>query len=167
MHSWNTPVCHLSTIPQLKVNCFQPYYQNVSPGPYYNPENYSPYFQETQVSWSISHTDLQYLTRLFPQLPGSPHIPRSPSQSPMEITVPQRQYSANIQRNHIRTIPAVEFIANGVKGIRLADVRSRAIVGLRGADDRPLEGFGTKVTYRIEVSTRTPCCARTAAHGYP
>ena len=67
------------------------------------------------------------------------------------FTVPQRPYSANIQRNHVRNIEVVEFNTLHGKGIRLADVRARAVIGLIGADDRPLEGFGVKVTYRIEV----------------
>ncbi|KAI0689334.1 hypothetical protein BC835DRAFT_1369370 [Cytidiella melzeri] len=66
------------------------------------------------------------------------------------IPVPQRIYQANIQRNHTTNIGPMEFITNKGRGIRLADVLARATVGLHRADERPLQGFGTKVTYRIE-----------------
>ncbi|GJE93138.1 hypothetical protein PsYK624_092970 [Phanerochaete sordida] len=67
-----------------------------------------------------------------------------------DILVPQRPYAANIQRNHTHSIGVVEFWVNGQKGIRLSDAQARAFSGLAQADDRLLEGFGTKVTYRIE-----------------
>ena len=68
-----------------------------------------------------------------------------------DIIVPQRPYAANIQRNHTTSIPVVEFWVNGRKGISLADAQARVFSGLEQADDRLLEGFGTKVTYRVEV----------------
>ena len=46
----------------------------------------------------------------------------------------------------------MQFITSRGKGVRLADVQARAVIGLLHADDKPLQGFGMKVTYRIEVS---------------
>ena len=76
-----------------------------------------------------------------------------------ELIVPQRPYAANIQRGHTHCIGVVEFHTNGQKGISLADAQARLFHGLEQADDRLLEGFGTKVTYRIEVSVQLhPVC---------
>ena len=41
---------------------------------------------------------------------------------------------------------------NGVQGISLRDAQAHNFRGLHAAEDRPLEGFGVKVTYRIEAS---------------
>ena len=76
------------------------------------------------------------------------------------MPVPQRQYAANIQRNHTRNIPAIEFFVNGNKGIKLTDALSHNFRGLAHADDRLLDGFGVKVTYRIEVSQHPARCHR-------
>ena len=73
----------------------------------------------------------------------------------MELPVPQRQYQANIQRNHIRNIPPVEYFVNGRRGIKLTDALSHNFRGLAQAEDRLLEGFGVKVTYRLEVRFST------------
>lgn len=54
----------------------------------------------------------------------------------------------------------MEFGTTRGKGIRLADVQARAVVGLLRADDRPLQGFGMKVTYRIEVRNSFPQCTK-------
>lgn len=72
-------------------------------------------------------------------------------QYPTQVVVPQRPYAANIQRNHTQSIGVVEFWVDGQQGINLADAHARSFSGLAGADDRLLEGFGTKVTYRLEV----------------
>lgn len=69
---------------------------------------------------------------------------------PTEVIIPQRPYAANIQRNHTHSIGIVEFWQNDRKGIRLADALARNFGSLQRADDRLLEGFGMKVTYRIE-----------------
>ncbi|EKM57257.1 uncharacterized protein PHACADRAFT_254932 [Phanerochaete carnosa HHB-10118-sp] len=80
---------------------------------------------------------------------GASYSRMSSSYTP-EIIVPQRPYAANIQRNHTHSIGVVEFWVNGQKGIRLSDAQARIFTGLAHADDRLLEGFGVKVTYRIE-----------------
>lgn len=69
------------------------------------------------------------------------------------IEVPQRPYAANIQRNHTSSYSTtILFSSDRGRGIRLADVYARGTIGLSGADDKVLQGFGMKVTYRIEVS---------------
>lgn len=72
-------------------------------------------------------------------------------QTPRDIVVPQRPYVANIQRNHVFTIRPLVFMTNHGTGIRLSDILEHKNTGLLHADSQPLEGFGTKVTYRIEV----------------
>ncbi|KIP02796.1 hypothetical protein PHLGIDRAFT_37731 [Phlebiopsis gigantea 11061_1 CR5-6] len=74
----------------------------------------------------------------------------TPYPSATELIVPQRPYSANIQRNHTTCIPIIEFYVNGQKGINLGDAANRIFSGLAHAEDKLLEGFGTKVTYRLE-----------------
>lgn len=69
-----------------------------------------------------------------------------------ELVVPQRPYAANIQRNYTRSIPMIPFIVNGHSGISLLDALSHNFRGLAQAEDRLLQGFGVKITYRIEVS---------------
>ncbi len=68
------------------------------------------------------------------------------------MLVPQRSYVASMQRNDIGRIPAVLFNVNGSPGICLALAQVRNLEGLVDPDDRPLTGFGVKVTYRIEVT---------------
>lgn len=68
-----------------------------------------------------------------------------------DIVVPQRPYAANVQRNHNRTIDTILYNVNGARGISLRDAQSHNFRGLAQAEDRPLHGFGVKVTYRIEV----------------
>ena len=69
-----------------------------------------------------------------------------------EVIVPQRPYAANIQRNHTRSIPMIQFLVNNRSGISLLDALSHNFRGLAQAEDRLLQGFGVKVTDRIEVS---------------
>jgi len=80
-----------------------------------------------------------------PPLPVDMILPQQ-----VDVVVPQRQYSANIQRNHTFSIGPLMFMTSRGKGIRLADLQARVDVGLVHRDLQPLEGFGTKVTYRIE-----------------
>ena len=68
------------------------------------------------------------------------------------MIVPQRQYAANIQRNYTQSIPIIPFVVSGRNGISLIEALSHNFRGLVQAEDRLLQGFGVKVTYRIEVS---------------
>lgn len=45
---------------------------------------------------------------------------------------------------------------NGLPGISLRDAQAHNFRGLQAAEDRPLEGFGVKVTYRLEVRAPSP-----------
>ena len=89
-------------------------------------------------------------------IPQRMYISPSPRHPASDLIVPQRPYAANVQRNHTHTIGVVEFWVNGQKGISLRDAQARVFSGLEQADDRLLEGFGTKVTYRLEVRIRSP-----------
>lgn len=66
----------------------------------------SPHPTSTQHSSSIRYTS------------GGAHP--SPYMPSSEITVPQREYAANIQRNHTAAIPTVEFFVNGANGRKLS-----------------------------------------------
>ena len=86
-----------------------------------------------------------------PPRPYAEAYSRDYSASSSDLIVPQRPYAANVQRNHTHSIGVVEFWVNGQRGISLRDAQARVFSGLAQADDRLLEGFGTKVTYRLEV----------------
>ncbi|KAJ3542970.1 hypothetical protein NM688_g5916 [Phlebia brevispora] len=99
------------------------------PALYYTPD----------MSWQDPTYPMEYA--VYPQYPATTHD---------TIIVPQRQYAVNIQRNHTHNIETVQYVVNGMPGISLRDAQAHNFRGLSSAEDRPLEGFGVKVTYRIE-----------------
>ncbi|KAI0089612.1 hypothetical protein BDY19DRAFT_113380 [Irpex rosettiformis] len=107
----------------------------------WSPNHHVPLYDSGDQYYTHDYRDCSYSPPQLPQLLDNNHG---------LVQVPQRQYQANIQRNHTSNIVPMKFVTARGCGIRLADVQARAATGLLHADDMPLQGFGMKVTYRIE-----------------
>lgn len=67
----------------------------------------------------------------------------------------QRIYLSNSHRNYTVSSPPVQFVVNGVRGIRLSDALLNRMHDLEDGESTVLSNSGQKVTYRLEVRRRS------------